>query len=88
MNTEFACFVAGGGDDTALIGPASNDNRFAAEVGALEKFYGDEESVHVHVEDGGVQRDFTLFGGIVFGAEASEVRHGSRVRRRDREGNR
>jgi hypothetical protein len=82
MDAERARFVAGCRDDTALIGPATDYYGFTAEIGALEEFHGDEESVHVHVEDGGVKGKFTLFGGFVFSAEASEVRHGSRVRLR------
>ena len=82
LDAELARFVAGGGDNTALIGPAAYDHGFAAKFGALEEFHGDEEGVHVHVEDGGVQGKVAHFGGIVFGAEASEVRHASRVRLR------
>jgi ribosomal protein L19 len=82
MDAELAGFVAGGGDDTALVGPTANDNRLAAEVGALQEFHGDEEGVHVHVEDGRVEGEITLFGGIVFGAETSEVRHAFTVRKK------
>ena len=56
MNAVFAGFVAGGGNDAALVGTAADDNWFAAEVGAIEKLDGDEEGVHVDVEnvcDGG-----------------------------------
>jgi hypothetical protein len=80
MDPEFAGFVAGGGNDAALVGAAADDNGLAAEVGALEEFDGDEEGVHVHVEDGGLRRVFGGVGGVVFGAEASQVRHGVRVR--------
>ena len=80
MDAEFARFVAGSGDNTALIGPAANDNGLAAEVGALEEFHGNEEGVHIHMEDGGVEREFTLFNGIVFGAKAGQVRHAASVR--------
>jgi hypothetical protein len=71
MDAELTGFVAGGRDNTALVGPAADDHGFAAEVGAVEEFHGNEESVHVHVEDGGVEGKFALLGGIVFGAEAS-----------------
>jgi len=54
MDAELTGFVAGGGDDAALIRSAADDNRLTAEIGALEEFHGDEESVHVHMEDGGV----------------------------------
>ncbi len=82
MDAELASFVAGGGDDAALVGAASDDNRLAAEVGALEEFDGDEEGVHVHVEDEGHRQGFGGVGGVVFGAEASQVRHGTSVRLR------
>jgi len=87
VNTEFAGFVAGGGNDAALIGAASDDNGFAAEIGAVEEFDGDEEGIHVHVEDGGYRRGFGGVGGVMFCAEARQVRHGSRVRRGDLAGN-
>ena len=58
MDAEFAGFVTGGGYDTALVGTASNDHGLAAEVGALEELNGDEEGVHVDVEDGGLRRNF------------------------------
>ena len=87
MNAELASFVAGGGDDAALVGAAADNNGLAAEVGALEEFDGDEEGVHVHVEDGGDRRRFGAVGGVVFGAEASQVRHGISVRLRSGGGN-
>jgi len=71
MDAELASFVAGSGDDAALVGAAADNNGHAAEVGALEEFDGDEEGVHVHVEDGGDRRRFGAVGGVVFGAEAS-----------------
>jgi hypothetical protein len=80
MDAELAGFVAGSGDDAALIWSAADDNRLAAEVGELEEFHGDEEGVHVHVEDGRMQGSISHFGGIVFGAESSEVRHAVSVR--------
>ena len=80
VDAEFAGFVAGGGDDAALVGAAADDNGFAAEIGALEEFDGDEEGVHVHVEDGGDRGSFRGVGGVVFGSEACQVRHGISVR--------
>ena len=53
VDAEFARFVAGGGDYATLIGLAADDDGFAAELGALEQFDGDEEGVHVDVEDRG-----------------------------------
>jgi len=80
VDPEFAGFVAGSGDDTALVWPAADDNGFATEIGAFEEFDGDEEGVHVHVEDGGHGGNYSVVGGVVFGAEACEVRHGISVR--------
>ncbi len=72
LDTVFAGFVAGGGNYAALIGTAAYYYWFATEVGAIEKFYGDEEGVHIHVEDGGVEREVALIEGVVFGTEARE----------------
>jgi len=80
MDAELASFVAGSGDDAALIGPAADDHGSAAKVRALQEFHGDEEGVHVHVEDGRMQGSISHFGGIVFSAKASEVRHAVSVR--------
>jgi hypothetical protein len=80
VDAEFAGFVAGGGDYAALVGAAADDNRFAAEIRAREEFDGDEEGVHVHVEDGGLRRNFRCVGGIMFGSEARQIRHGISVR--------
>jgi hypothetical protein len=87
VDTEFAGFVAGGGDDAALVGASADDNGLAAEVGALEEFDGNEESVHVDVEDGGVGGSFRRIGGVVLGSEACEVRHGISVRLQSGGGN-
>jgi hypothetical protein len=83
VDAELACFVAGGGDNAALVGAAADYNGLAAEVGSVEQFDGDEESVHVHVEDGGVKRRLLLFSGGMFCAEAGEVGHGTSVTCRD-----
>ena len=80
VDAEFAGFVAGGGDDTALVWPAADDNGFATEIGAFEEFDRDEEGVHVHVEDGGHGGHYSVVGGVVFGAEACQIWHGVRVR--------
>jgi len=52
MDAVFAGFVAGGGDDAALCAFAADDDGFAFECGVEEFFDGDEEGVHVDVEDG------------------------------------
>jgi hypothetical protein len=80
VDAEFAGFVAGGGDNAALVWAAADDNGLAAEVGAVEEFDGDEEGVHVDVEDGGDGWSFRGVGGVVFGSEAGQVRHGISVR--------
>jgi hypothetical protein len=82
VDAEFAGFVAGGGDNAALVGTAADDNGLAAEVGTIEEFDGDEECVHVHVEDGRHGWEFGGVGGVVLSTEASQVRHGVRVRLR------
>ena len=80
VDAELAGFVAGGGDNAALVGAATDNHRLAAEFGAVEEFDGDEEGVHVDVEDGGDGWRFGGVGCVVLGAEASQVRHGISVR--------
>ena len=52
VDAVFAGLVAGGGDDTALVALAANDDGLAFEGRVEELFDGDEEGVHVEVEDG------------------------------------
>ena len=52
VDAEFACGIGGGGDDAAFVGASADDYGFAAERGVVEFFHGDEESVHVDVEEG------------------------------------
>ena len=80
MDAEFAGLVASGRYDAALVWAATDNYRFAAEVGAVEELDGDEESIHVDVEDGGDRRRFIGAGRVVFGAESCQVRHGISVR--------
>ena len=81
VDTVLASFVAGGGDDAALIGTPTDNHGLPAQVGAVQEFHGNEESVHIHMEDGGVGRDLGgICRGVVFRAEASKVRHANRVR--------
>ena len=75
LHAKLARFVAGGGDDATLIGAATHDHREAAKLGPFQEFDGNEEGVHIDVEDGGVGREGERFGGIVNGAEASQIRH-------------
>ena len=51
MDSVFARFVTGRGNYAALVGTSADDNWFAAQVGAVEKLDGNEEGVHVHVEN-------------------------------------
>ena len=82
MYAECARFVAGGGNYAALIGAATDYDRLAAKVRAVEQLDGNEEGVHVHVENGGVERNIALVDGAVLGAEASQVWHVGRLRLR------
>jgi len=83
MDAVFAGFVTGSGDDAALVRAAADDNGLAAEVRAVEEFNGDEEGVHVHMEDGRVDGEFRVGeSGVVLGAEASKIRHEDRVGQR------
>jgi hypothetical protein len=75
VNAVFAGFVAGGGDHAALIGTAADDYWFAAKIGAIEKLDGDEEGVHVHVEnvrDGGRREIVCVY---MERAKSSQVGH-------------
>ena len=52
VNAERARLIARGGDDTALVGAATDDDGLAAQIGALEQFDGDVKRVHVEMQDG------------------------------------
>src|SRR5271165_5649467 len=82
VNPEFTSLIAGGRDDPALVRPAADDHRFAAQIRAGKQFHGNEKGIHIHVQDGGALRKITLVCGIVLGAESSQVRHGIRLRLR------
>ena len=81
MNSVFARFVTGGGNDTALVGTSADDYWFAAEVGAVEKLDGDEERVHVHVKNTRDRWRGEIFGVRVKGSKSRQVRHGISLRR-------
>ncbi len=51
MNPIFPGFVACGRNNATLIGTAAYYNGFSAKFRPIEQFHGDEESVHVHVQD-------------------------------------
>ena len=61
MDSEFARFVGGRGDDAALVALPADDDRLAFQRRVEEFFHGDEEGVHVDVEDGA--REGGLLGG-------------------------
>ena len=84
VNTVFASFVAGGRNDAALVRSAADDHRFAAQFRAGEQLHRNEKRVHIHVQDGRVQRTVAFLDGIVLSAESSQVRHGLRLRLREK----
>ena len=51
MHAEFSRFVGRRRDDSALVALAPDHDRFSFQRGIEEFFDGDEESVHVDVED-------------------------------------
>jgi hypothetical protein len=68
VDAKFAGFVAGSGDYTTLIGTAAYDYGLPAQFWAIEQFDRNEERVHVHVENRGVEREITFVDGVVLGA--------------------
>jgi hypothetical protein len=80
VNTELAGFVTCGGNYAALIGTAPDDDGLAAKVGAIEELDGNEEGIHIDVEDGRVKRNVGIVAVKLLGAEAGEIRHGDRLR--------
>jgi hypothetical protein len=67
MDSEFASFVGGRGNDAALVALSANHDGFAFERGIEELFHGDKESVHVDVEDGAGE------GGLLGGSHAEGI---------------
>jgi hypothetical protein len=53
MDAVFARLVAGGGDDAPLVGLPADDDWLATQLGPIEKLHRHEESVHVHMKNGG-----------------------------------
>jgi hypothetical protein len=39
LDSELARFIARGGNDTALVGASTYNDRFAAEIGSVEEFH-------------------------------------------------
>jgi hypothetical protein len=78
MNAKFACFVTARGDNAAGVGSASDDYGFAAKIGTLKQFDGNEKRVHIEMQDG---RGYARLRGIaesigVLGTEAGKLWHG------------
>ena len=51
MNAKAAGLITGRRDDAAGIGGAADDDRLAAKFGPLQQLDGDEERIHVHVQN-------------------------------------
>src|SRR5579883_417507 len=77
LDSVFARFVARGGDDAALIGPSAHNDGLAAQFWALEQFDGDEEGVHIHVQNAGVRLSGGLLEAAMFRPKSREFRHGA-----------
>ena len=52
VNSELACFVRCGRDNTTLVALSADDNCLSFQRRIVQFFHRDEESVHVDVEDG------------------------------------
>ena len=55
MHTKLPGRVGSGGNNTALVALSTYDDRLALEGWVVELFHGDEERVHIDVEDGAVR---------------------------------
>src|SRR4029077_2285511 len=55
VHSEFASSIGGGSDHAPLILRATNDYRLAFERRIEQLFHGDEEGVHVEVEDDAIR---------------------------------
>src|SRR5262249_5470191 len=79
LNSVFSCFVARCAHDSALIRLATDDNGYAAEFRTLQQFHGNEESVHIYVQDCSSGRGGALFQLSVLGAKTCKVLHSARL---------
>ena len=52
MHTKLASFIRCGSHNSPLVALSSNDDSLAFERRIEQLFHGDEESIHVDVEDG------------------------------------
>jgi len=76
VNAVFPRLVARGGHDAALIRASADNHRLASKLRPIEQFHGDEEGVHVHVEDGCCRLRRPLIERAMLGSKSREVRHG------------
>src|SRR5262245_2466447 len=82
VNAESAGFVGGRGHDTAFVSLATDNDRLAFQRGIEEFFDGDEEGVHVDVEDGfdgRMHSDHTIMGCVCICRARSYTRTYSRA---------
>src|ERR1700722_20071546 len=80
MHTKFPSFVAGGRHDAALVRPATNDHRLAAQFGPFEQLDGHKKRVHVHVEDRGRWRKRMLIHRSMNRSKSCQLRHSRSLR--------
>src|SRR5437763_840046 len=80
MHAELSRFVARCGNDAALIGSATDDDRFAAQFRPLEQFNGHKERVHVDMQNRSDAGQRLLIDRTVYRAKTSHVRHRVSVR--------
>ena len=76
LNAVFSRFVAGCGDDAALVGLAPDDHRLAAKLGPCQQFDGNEERVHIDMQDRRRKRQGIGSDRIVFRAKGGQLGHG------------
>ena len=67
MDSEFAGFIGGRGDHAALVALPTDHDGLALQRGIEELLHGDEEGVHIDVEDGAGE------GGLLGGSHAAGI---------------
>ena len=79
MDAELARLVVGGGRHRTAVGPAADDQGFAAQFGAVAHFHGGVEHVHVDVNDLAQRTGRNPCGEISTGSETCQchARHES-----------
>ena len=78
VNPELAGFIGSRGDDAAFVALSADDDGFAFQRGIVKFFHGNEEGVHIDVEDGARKRGRWAMQPCV--AENSSSGDGGRVR--------